>query len=130
VKDENCDLLSDSHNILNTRKKYLSQLLNVYRVSDIRQIKIHTAEPLVPDPSSFEVEIVTAKLERYKSPCSDQFWHNRFKQKVKHYGLISISSLILFGIRSLISGRSLLLYKFTRRAIKLTVVIIVEYHCY
>jgi hypothetical protein len=31
---------------------------------------------------------------------------------------------------SLISGRSLLLYQFTRRAIKLTVVIIVGYHCY
>jgi hypothetical protein len=30
----------------------------------------------------------------------------------------------------LISGRSLLLYQFTRRVIKLTVVIIVGYHCY
>jgi hypothetical protein len=51
-------LLADSHNILNRWKKYFSQLLNVHRVSDVRQIEIHTAEPLVPDPTSFEVEIV------------------------------------------------------------------------
>jgi hypothetical protein len=50
VKDENGDLLADSHNILNRRKNYFSQLLNVHRVSDVKQIEIHTAEPLVPDP--------------------------------------------------------------------------------
>jgi hypothetical protein len=48
-----------------------SQLLNVHRVSDVRQIEIHTAKPLVPDPSPFEVEIAIAKLKRYKSPGSD-----------------------------------------------------------
>jgi hypothetical protein len=31
VKDENGDLLADSHNILNRWKKYFSQLLNVHR---------------------------------------------------------------------------------------------------
>jgi hypothetical protein len=36
------------------------------------QIEIHTAEPLVPDPSPFEVEIRIAKLKRYKLPGSDQ----------------------------------------------------------
>jgi hypothetical protein len=51
VKDENGDLLADSHNILNRWKNYFSQLLNVLGVSDVRQIEIHTAEPLVPDPS-------------------------------------------------------------------------------
>jgi hypothetical protein len=46
---------------------------------------------------------------------------------VKDYGLRSINSLVLFGIRKkfMISGRSLLLYHFKRRAIKLTAVIIV-----
>jgi hypothetical protein len=38
----------------------------------VRQIEIRTAEPLVPDPSSFEVEIAIAKLRRYKSPSSDE----------------------------------------------------------
>jgi hypothetical protein len=43
VKDENGDLLADSHNILNRLKNYFSQLLNVRRVSDVRQIEIRTA---------------------------------------------------------------------------------------
>jgi hypothetical protein len=55
VKDENGDLLADSHNILNKWKNYFSQLLNVHRVSDIRQIEIHTAELLEPDSSHYEV---------------------------------------------------------------------------
>jgi hypothetical protein len=47
-------------------------LLNVHRVSDVRQIEIHTGEPLVLDPNPFEVEIAIAKLKRFKSPHSDQ----------------------------------------------------------
>jgi hypothetical protein len=35
-------------------------------------LNVHTAEPLVPDPSAFEVEMAIAKLKRYKSPGSDQ----------------------------------------------------------
>jgi hypothetical protein len=35
-------------------------------------IEIHTAEPVVPDPSRFEVEIAIAKLKRYKLPGSDE----------------------------------------------------------
>jgi uncharacterized protein with ParB-like and HNH nuclease domain len=71
VKDENGDLLADSHNILNRWKNYFSQLLNVHRVSDVRQMEIHTAEPLVSHPGPFEVEVAIAKLKRYKSPGSD-----------------------------------------------------------
>jgi hypothetical protein len=41
-------------------------------VSDVRQIEIHTAEPLVPDPSPFDVEMAIAEFIRYKSLCSDQ----------------------------------------------------------
>jgi len=33
---------------------------------------MHTAEPLVPESSSFEFEIATEKLKRYKSPGIDQ----------------------------------------------------------
>jgi hypothetical protein len=46
--------------------------LNVHDVSDVRQIEIHRAEPLVPGPSHLEVEISIAKLKTYKFPCSDQ----------------------------------------------------------
>jgi hypothetical protein len=38
-------------------KNCFSQLLNVHRVSDVRQIEIHTAEPLTTNPSPVEVQI-------------------------------------------------------------------------
>jgi hypothetical protein len=56
---------------LNRRENYFSQLLNVHRVSDVRQIRKHTAEPFVPDSNPSEVEIAIAKLKKYKSPGSD-----------------------------------------------------------
>jgi hypothetical protein len=61
-----------------------------------------------------------------------KYQKNSMKQEVKHHGLISINSLILCEITKncLISGRSLLLYQSERRAIKLTVAVIVGYHCY
>jgi hypothetical protein len=52
-------------------KNYFSQILNVHRVSDVKQIEIHTAETLVLDPSRFEVEIAIENVKRYKSPGSD-----------------------------------------------------------
>jgi hypothetical protein len=58
LKDENGDLLADFNNILNKWKNYFSQLMNVHKVSDVRQIEVHTAEPLVPGPSHLEVEKV------------------------------------------------------------------------
>jgi hypothetical protein len=69
VKDANADLLVDSHNILNRWKNYFSHLLNVHNASDVRQIEVHTAEPLV---GHLEVEIAIVKLKKYKSPGSDQ----------------------------------------------------------
>jgi hypothetical protein len=36
VKDENGDVLADSHNILNRCKRNFSHLLNVHGVSDVR----------------------------------------------------------------------------------------------
>jgi hypothetical protein len=39
------------------------QLLNVHCVSDVRQREIHTAEPLVPEPSALEVELAIEKLK-------------------------------------------------------------------
>jgi hypothetical protein len=46
--------------------------LNVHRVSDVRQIEIHTAEPIVTDPRPIEVETTNAKFKWYKSPGSDE----------------------------------------------------------
>jgi hypothetical protein len=47
-------------------------VLNVHGVHDVRQMDIHTAEPLVPEPSLVEVEIAIGKLKSYKSPGTDQ----------------------------------------------------------
>jgi hypothetical protein len=131
VKDENGKLLADSHNILNRWKNYFCQLLNVHNASDVRQIEVHTAEPLVPGPSRLEIEIAIAMLKKYKSPGSDQIPAELIRAGGEML-LSTIHKLILFGIRKncLISGRSLFLYQFTKRVIKLTVIIIVGYHCY
>jgi hypothetical protein len=52
-------------------RNYFSQLLNVHGDNDVRQTEIHTAEPLVPEPIAFKVEIAIEKLKRYKSPSTD-----------------------------------------------------------
>jgi hypothetical protein len=76
VNYENSDFLADSHNIVNKCNNSFCQLLNAHNTSDIRQIEVHTAEPLVPGPSRLEVEIAVAELKKYKSPGSDQIWQN------------------------------------------------------
>jgi hypothetical protein len=39
---------------------------------DVRQMDIHKAEPLIPEPSLIEVKIAIGKLKSYKSPGTDQ----------------------------------------------------------
>jgi hypothetical protein len=73
------NLLEDSHNTLNRWKNYYSQLLNVHRIGDVRQIEIRTAEPLVPHPSPIEVEIAIAKFKRHKSPGNDEILAELFQ---------------------------------------------------
>jgi len=53
-------------------RNYFSQILNVHGVNEVRQTEIHTAEPLVPEPSASEVELAIEKLRSHKSPGSDQ----------------------------------------------------------
>jgi hypothetical protein len=72
IKDEKGDLIVDTHSILAWWKNHLSQLLNVHGVNDVRQIEIHTVEPLVSQPSAFEVEMAIEKLKRFRSPGSHQ----------------------------------------------------------
>jgi hypothetical protein len=60
------------------------QLLNVHDVSDVRQIEIHTAEPLVPGPSHLEGEISIAKLKSINLQAVIKFRQNCIKQEVKH----------------------------------------------
>jgi hypothetical protein len=73
VKYEKGDLVADSHSIMTRWRNYFSQLLNVvHGAKDVRQAEIHTAEPLVPEPSAVEVELASEKLKSHKSPGIDQ----------------------------------------------------------
>jgi hypothetical protein len=46
--------------------------LNICGVNDVRQTEVLTAEPFVPEPSSFEIRIAIEKLKRYKLSGTDQ----------------------------------------------------------
>jgi len=65
-------LVPYSHSILARLRKHFSQLFNAHGVSEVRQKEIHTAEPLVPEMSAFEVEMAIEKLKGHKSPGTDQ----------------------------------------------------------
>ena len=60
------DFVTDSHSIFARWRNHFSQLLNVHKVNDARQSEIHTAEPLVPEPSAFEVELAIEKLKSHR----------------------------------------------------------------
>ena len=66
AKDEKGDLFADSHSIMARWRNYFSQLLHVHGVNDVREAEIHTAEPLVHEPSAFEVELAIEKLKSHK----------------------------------------------------------------
>jgi len=61
-------LVTDIHDILDRQRNHFSQPLNVQGVNDVRQTEICTAEPLVPEPSAFQVEMANENLKRHKSP--------------------------------------------------------------
>jgi hypothetical protein len=72
IKNDNGNLLEDQLSFPNKWKNFFKQVLNVHGVHDVRQMGIHKAEPLVPEPSLVEVEIAIGKLKSYKSPGTDQ----------------------------------------------------------
>ena len=80
VQDKKGDLVAESHSILARRWEYnFSQLLNIHGFNDVRQTEIHTAKPLVPEPSDFEFELAIEKLKTHKSPDIDQIPAELFK---------------------------------------------------
>jgi hypothetical protein len=87
---------------------------------------------LLPDPSRFEVEIAITKLKRYKSPVSDQIPAELIQARgeILRSRIHKLINSIWNKGNCLISGRSLLLYQFPRRLIKLSVAIMMGYHCY
>jgi hypothetical protein len=71
-KDEKGDLVTDSHSILARWRNHFSLLLNVHGVHYVRQTEIHTAKPLVSEPSAFEVQLAGGKLKIHKPPGIDE----------------------------------------------------------
>jgi hypothetical protein len=55
VKDEKGDFEADPHSTMARWSNYFSQLFNVYEFEVVRQVEIHTVEPLVPEQNAFEV---------------------------------------------------------------------------
>jgi hypothetical protein len=72
VKNEKVDLVTDCHSILARWKNHFSQVLDIHGVNHVRQTEIHKAEPLVPEPSAFDVEMAVEKLKRHKSPGTNE----------------------------------------------------------
>jgi len=72
-------MVADSLSILARWRKHFSQLLNIHGVNDVRQARLLTAEPLVPEPSAFEFLLAIEKLKSHKSPGIDQIPAELFK---------------------------------------------------
>ena len=53
-------------------RNYFSQLFNAHGLQDVGQVEIPTANPLVPEPSASEFELVIDKLKSHKSTGFDE----------------------------------------------------------
>jgi hypothetical protein len=69
--------------------------LNVLEVNDVRQTDIHTAEPLVPEPSAFEFELIIEKLKVTNHQVLDQIPEEFIKAGGEQYAVRSINLFYL-----------------------------------
>jgi hypothetical protein len=104
----------------------------VHNVSDVRQIEVHTAEPLVPGSSRLGTEVAIAKLKKYKLPGSDEIPPEQIQAGGK---------ILLSVIHKLINSvwnkeklpdqwKEAIIVPVHKKATKLAVIIIAGYHCY
>ena len=67
------DLFTDSHSML---AKWGNHSLSYWMYTGLmmfsRLTYIHTSEPLVPEPSAFDIEMATEKLKKHKSQGTDK----------------------------------------------------------
>ena len=97
MKDEKGDSVADSQIFVDRWRNYFSQLFNVHGFKDIGQTELHTAEPLVPDPSASEVELAIDKLKSHKSPGVDEIRVEVIKVGVEHFAWRFVNLVPLFG---------------------------------
>jgi len=74
-------LLTDSHSILARWRNHFYQQFNVHGVND--KTEIHIAEPLVPDPSVFELEMTIKNLKDTNHQVLIKSQQKRLKQGVE-----------------------------------------------
>ena len=130
VKNEKGDLVADSYIFVASWRNYFSQLLNVHGVHDVRQTETHTAEPLVPEPSAFEVDLVIEKLKSHKSPGIVQIQAELIKEGGKKIRYQIHKLIVSIWNKQELSEewKSRSLYLSIRRGIKQTVITIGAYH--
>ena len=54
-------MVTDTNNILARLRKHFFQLFSVHGVIDVWQTEVHTAQPLVLEPSALAVEMAIEK---------------------------------------------------------------------
>jgi len=96
VEDNKIDLVTHSHSILARWRNHSFQLLNVRGVNDVMHTEIHTTEPLVPEPSVFEVEMAVGKLKTHKSPDIDKIPAELIKAggRIIHSEIVELFNII------------------------------------
>jgi len=77
----------------------LYRILNIHGVNDVRQTEIHTAEPLVSEPSAAEFQLAIEKVKSHKSPGLVKYRQNWLKQGIRQFAVGFIKLLFLFVIR-------------------------------
>jgi hypothetical protein len=59
-------------------------MISLHNACEVRQIGIHTAEPMIPASSRLEVKIAVAKLKKDKSPLNNQIPTEVIQEGPKH----------------------------------------------
>jgi hypothetical protein len=93
---------------------------------------MQTAQPFIPETSSFKLQTSTEQLTWYKPQGIHEIWKIQSKQDALYYVIRYTKLLILLGIRNNYHSRgsNLLCYLLIRRLREVAVIIIEEYHCY
>lgn len=72
VKSDRGNLVAVYHSILDKCKNHFCLLLNLCRVTDVRQHELCTAGSIVPHFSAYEIMTAIENLKRHKLPGIDQ----------------------------------------------------------
>ena len=57
-------MVTDTNNISAGWRNHFSQLFSVHGAIDVQQTEVHTAQPLVLEPSALAVEMAIEKLKK------------------------------------------------------------------